>query len=106
MRKKLDLGRSGFWKFEKSNIFEMVDFDPNTEMVISEFHGIFDETNMDKDFSAIKKIKKIVAESHQIVKNREDEIKEVVRGWSDCSCPNQTDPSNEFTLHFSLAVKS
>ena len=52
----------------------------NAEIIISEFHGIFDEQNVDKDLSAIKRIKKIVSDSHQIVKNREDEIKDVVRG--------------------------
>jgi hypothetical protein len=58
----------------------MTEFDTNLETILPEVHAIFAEKAVDKDLSAIKRIKKIVQDSHQIVLNREDEIKEIVRG--------------------------
>jgi hypothetical protein len=58
----------------------MADVDSNLDTVLPDVHAIFAEQSVDKDLSSIKRIKKIVTDSHQIVQNREDEIKEVVRG--------------------------
>ncbi len=58
----------------------MVDVDSNLDTILPEVHAIFDEKAVEKDLCAIKRIKKIVTDTHQIVQNREDEIKEVVRG--------------------------
>ena len=60
--------------------FEMVDIGPNLDSVVRELHEIFSEPAVEKDLSTIKRIKKIVSDSHQIVTNRENEIKEVVKG--------------------------
>ena len=58
----------------------MADVDTNLDSVLPDMHAIFAEESIEKDLSRIKKVKKIVTETHQIVQNREDEIKEVVRG--------------------------
>jgi hypothetical protein len=58
----------------------MADVDSNLDSVLPDMHAIFAEKSVEKDLSSIKRIKKIVTDTHQIVQNREDEIKEVVRG--------------------------
>ena len=62
------------------NFFEMVDLAPNLDSVVRELHEIFTEQAVEKDLSTIKRIKKIVSDSNQIVLNRENEIKDVVKG--------------------------
>ena len=62
------------------NFFEMVDLAPNLDTVVRELHEIFTEQAVEKDLSPIKRIKKIVSDSNQIVLNRENEIKDVVKG--------------------------
>ena len=58
----------------------MVDLAPNLDTVVRELHEIFTEQAVEKDLSTIKRIKKIVSDSNQIVLNRENEIKDVVKG--------------------------
>ena len=50
------------------------------ETILPEVHDIFSERAAERDLAMIKKVKKIDADTRQIVTNREAEIKEVVRG--------------------------
>jgi hypothetical protein len=50
------------------------------ETILPEVHDIFSERAAERDLAMIKKVKKIEADTRQIVANREAEIKEVVRG--------------------------
>ena len=52
------------------------------ETILPEVHDIFSERAAERDLAMIKKVKKIDADTRQIVTNREAEIKEVVRGKS------------------------
>eukprot|EP00960_Hanusia_phi_P017709 521540-Hanusia_phi.AAC.2 len=56
----------------------MAEIDPNLESILPEVHAIFNEKATEKDLATIKRVKKIEADTRQIVKNRELEIKEVV----------------------------
>lgn len=60
----------------------MSELEANLETILPEVHAIFTEKAAEKDLSAIKRVKKICADTKQIVENREQEIKEVVRGES------------------------
>eukprot|EP00288_Rhodomonas_lens_P015475 CAMPEP_0177708872 /NCGR_PEP_ID=MMETSP0484_2-20121128/10503_1 /TAXON_ID=354590 /ORGANISM="Rhodomonas lens, Strain RHODO" /LENGTH=202 /DNA_ID=CAMNT_0019220455 /DNA_START=126 /DNA_END=734 /DNA_ORIENTATION=+ len=57
----------------------MSELEANLETILPEVHAIFTEKAAEKDLSAIKRVKKICADTKQIVENREQEIKEVVR---------------------------
>lgn len=50
------------------------------ESILPEVHDIFSERAAERDLAIIKKVKKVDADTRQIVTNREAEIKEVVRG--------------------------
>jgi chromosome segregation ATPase len=52
------------------------------ESILPEVHDIFSERAAEKDLATIKKVKKIEADTRQIVVNRESEIKEVVRAMA------------------------
>jgi hypothetical protein len=55
--------------------------DPSAlESILPEVHDVFSERQAERDLAMIKKVKKIDADTRQIVTNREAEIKEVVRG--------------------------